>query len=111
MLKNQVICRRTWSSWESGQRSGRWNTAYKVHFGRRNKGVGYVVNEERIQKSEMQRDLGVLMQDFRKVHLQIESVIRKVNRGKEVWERFSVSEKCGRILKVYGGFVEPAEVS
>ncbi|XP_072107366.1 uncharacterized protein [Mobula birostris] len=63
----------------------KWQMKYNVgkcmvmHFGRKNKRADYYLNGERIQSSEMQRDLGVLVQDSLKVNLQVESVVKKAN--------------------------------
>lgn len=46
---------------------------------RRNKGTEYFLNGKRIHKSEVQRELGVLVQDSQRVNLQVESVVRKAN--------------------------------
>jgi len=34
-----------------------------VHFGRKNRSADYFINGEKLQKSETQRDLGILVQD------------------------------------------------
>ena len=38
-----------------------------------------ILNGERIQKSKVQKDLGVVVQDSHQVNLQVELVIRKMN--------------------------------
>ena len=50
-----------------------------MHFAKKNKGLDYFLNEEKIQKAEVQRYLGDLVQTSLKVNLQVESVVRKAN--------------------------------
>eukprot|EP00061_Rhincodon_typus_P003220 g19567.t1 len=52
-----------------GEWAKKWQMVYNVgkcevmHFGKKNSSVDYFLNEEKIQKSKVQRDLGVLVQD------------------------------------------------
>ena len=52
-----------------GEWTKKWQMKYNVgkcevmDFGRENRGINYFPNEEKIQKSEVQRDLGVPVQD------------------------------------------------
>eukprot|EP00061_Rhincodon_typus_P005112 g24214.t1 len=47
----------------------KWQMEYNVgkceimHFGQKNRGIDYFLNGEKIQKSEVQRDLGILGED------------------------------------------------
>ena len=60
-----------------GEWAEKWQMEYSVakcgvmHFGSWNKGIVYFLNGVIIQKLEVQMDLGVLVQDFQKVNLQV----------------------------------------
>eukprot|EP00061_Rhincodon_typus_P005232 g24496.t1 len=53
-----------------GEWTKMWQLEYNVgkcevmYFGKRNRGMDYFLNGEKVQKSEVQRDLGFLVQDF-----------------------------------------------
>ena len=50
-----------------GEWAKKWQMEYNVgkcevvHFGRKNRGADYFLNGEKLQKSETQRDLGILV--------------------------------------------------
>ena len=50
-----------------------------MHFGRRNGGTDYFLNGKMLRKSEIQRDLGVIVQDSLQVNVQVQSAVRKAN--------------------------------
>ncbi|XP_059499605.1 uncharacterized protein LOC132207732 [Stegostoma tigrinum] len=68
-----------------GEWSRKWLMKFNVnkcevlHFGKKNTGMDCFLNGEKGRKAEVQRDLGVLVQDSLKVNLQVESVIKKAN--------------------------------
>lgn len=73
-----------------------------MHFGSRNKSVDYFLNGERIQKSEVQRDLGVLMQDSQKVNLQVEWVLKKAIIILAIISRLLEYKNRDVMLRLYG---------
>ena len=50
-----------------------------MHFGTRNGGRDYFVNGETLHRSEIQMDLGVIVQGSLKLNLQVRSAVRKAN--------------------------------
>ena len=42
-----------------------------MHFGQKNRGIDYFLNGESLRKSQVQRDLGVLVQDSLEVNMQV----------------------------------------
>jgi len=68
-----------------GEWAKKWKMEYNVgkcevvHFGRKNRGADYFQNGEKLQKSEKQRDLGILVLDSLKVNMQVQLAVRKAN--------------------------------
>eukprot|EP00061_Rhincodon_typus_P004665 g23129.t1 len=60
-----------------GELAKKWQMEYNVRmcevmqFGRKNRGIDYCLNGEKIQKFEVQRDLEVLVQDSLNINLQV----------------------------------------
>jgi len=53
-----------------------WSKYEIVHFGRKNEKEAFCLNGERLQSSEIQRDLGVLVHKLQKANMQLQQVIR-----------------------------------
>eukprot|EP00061_Rhincodon_typus_P000919 g13192.t1 len=78
-----------------------------VHFGQKNRSMDYFLNEEKIQKSEVQRDLGVPVQYSLKVNVQVETVVRKANATLAFILRGPEYKSRDVVLRLYKALVRP----
>ena len=76
-----------------------------MHFGRKNRGVDYFLNGERLRKSEAQRDSGVMVQDSLKVKVQVQLAVRKANSMLALISRGLEYKSRDVLLRLYKALV------
>jgi len=96
-----------------GEWTKKWQMEYNVgkcevvHFGRKNRDEDYFLNGEKLQKSETQRDLGILVQDSPKVNMQVQLAVRKVNSMLAFISRRLEYKSRDVLLRLYKALVRP----
>ena len=96
-----------------GEWSKKWLMKFNVgkcevlHFGKKNRGMDYFLNGDKIHNAKVQRDLGVLVQDSLKVNLQVESVIKKANVMLSFISRGLEYKSRDVLLRLYKALVRP----